>query len=166
MGAKTAISVDEYLYTSFPGIDCEYRDGELVERSIPDYVHGHAQAVIASLFEPLRRKLPVYGCISTRMKLREGLYLIPDVAAFWPSAPAISVPDSPPLIAVEIVSPDDRLTAVREKLHEYHTWGVPHVWLVDPCSRRLYTCDSKLAEVNSFSVPELSLTLTPAEIFD
>jgi Uma2 family endonuclease len=37
------------------------------------------------------------------------------------------VPDTPPLIVVEILSPDDRLTEVREKLEEYRAWGVPHV---------------------------------------
>jgi Uma2 family endonuclease len=100
------------------------------------------------------------------MKVREGLYLIPDVAVFWPSAPALLVPDSPPLIAIEILSPDDRLTAVREKLQEYRAWGVPHVWLVDPHSRRLYTCDAGLTEVNSFSIPELNVMLGPVEIFD
>jgi Uma2 family endonuclease len=52
------------------------------------------------------------------MKLREGRYLIPDFAVFWRTKPPL-VPDAPPLIAIEILSPDDRLTAVREKLEEY-----------------------------------------------
>jgi Uma2 family endonuclease len=81
------------------------------------------------------------------------------------SAPAL-LPDSPPLIAIEVLSPDDRLTAVREKLQEYRAWGVPHVWLVDPHSRRLYNCDTGLTEVASFAVPELGVKLGPVEIFD
>ena len=76
------------------------------------------------------------------------------------------VPDSPPLVAIEVLSPDDRLSAVREKLQEYRAWGVPHVWLVDPHSRRLYNCDTGLTEVTSFAVPELGVNLGPAEIFD
>jgi hypothetical protein len=40
------------------------------------------------------------------------------------------------------------------------------VWLVDPHSRRLYTCDTGLTEVTSFTIPELNITLGPAEIFD
>lgn len=58
------------------------------------------------------------------------------------------------------------MTAVCEKLQEYRAWGVGHVWLVDPYSRRLYACDAGLAEVNSFSVPELGIELGPAEIFE
>jgi Uma2 family endonuclease len=99
------------------------------------------------------------------MKLREGLYLIPDVAVFWRSKPPL-VPIAPPLIAIEILSPDDRQAAVLEKLQEYRDWGVPHAWLVDPHSRRLYTCDTSLTEVNSFTIPELNVTLGPADIFE
>ena len=143
MGTKTAISVEEYLHTSFPGVDCEYRDGELVERSLPGYSHGRTQARLGIFFEALPKQLSVYASVSTRMKMREELYLIPDVSVFWQSEP-IEVPDSAPLIAIEVLSTDDRLTAVREKLEEYRVCGVPHVWLVDPYSRRLYTCDSGL----------------------
>jgi Uma2 family endonuclease len=53
----------------------------------------------------------------------------------------------------------------REKLEEYRKWGVPHVWLVDPESRRLYTCDSGLVEVDRFTVPELAIEISPTEIF-
>lgn len=113
VGTKTAISVEEYLHTSFPGIAPEYQDGELVERASPDYPHGRTQALMGACFGSLRRELPVYACLGTWMKIREGLYLIPDVAVFWPSRPS-SVPDSPPLIAIEILSPDDRLAAVRD----------------------------------------------------
>ena len=50
MGAKTAISAEDYLRTSFPDLDREYRDGELVERSLPDYYHGKMQAILAAFF--------------------------------------------------------------------------------------------------------------------
>jgi Uma2 family endonuclease len=149
VGEKTAIPARVYLHTSFPDTDREYREGDLVEGTEPDYLHGRTQLLLGIFFEALRRKLSVYACTETRMKLREDLYLIPDIAVFWPSEPAL-LPDSPPLVAIEVLSPDDRLTAVREKLQEYRTWGVPHVWLVDPHSRRLYICDTGLREVSSF----------------
>ena len=165
MSAKAGISVAEYLHTSFPDLDREYRDGEVVERSLPDYLHARTQMLLGVFFETLRKRLPVYACSELRMKLRTGLYLIPDVTIFWPSKPA-SIPDSPPLVAIEILSPDDRLTKVREKLEEYKAWGVPHVWLVDPHSRRLYTCEKGLSEVTTLPVPELGVTVTADDIFE
>ena len=166
MGAKVGVSIDEYLHTSFTDLDREYRDGEVVERTPPDYLHSRAQAVLVAFFEALRRTLQVYACPELRLKVRDGLYLIPDIAVFWPTAPKTGVPDSPPLVAIEILSPDDRMTAVREKLGEYKAWGAPHVWLVDPHSRRLYVCEPGLVEVASLSIPELEVEVGPPAIFE
>jgi Uma2 family endonuclease len=99
------------------------------------------------------------------MRLRAGRFLIPDVAVFYPREPDL-VPDNPPLIAIEILSPDDRLTEVREKLEEYRTCGVRHVWLVDPHSRRLYSCDAGLQEVSSFAVGEVDLEVKADQVFE
>ena len=41
----------------------------------------------------------------------------------------------PPDLAVEVLSPDDRRAAVRDKIREYVTAGVRLVWLVDPETR-------------------------------
>jgi len=170
MSTKAGIPVDEYLHTSYPDLDREYRDGEVVERSLPDYFHSRTQALLIVFFEALRKQLPVVACPELRLKLRAGLYLIPDVAVFWPSKPASVAgympPDSPPLIAIEVLSTDDRLSKVREKLEEYKAWGVPHVWLVDPHTKRVYMCDKVLVEVTSLQIPELSIELLPNQIFE
>lgn len=69
------------------------------------------------------------------MRLSDDLVLIPDVvipdaAVFHPDEPS-RVPDSPPQIAIGILSPDDRLTAVREKLGHYKAWECPTSgWLI------------------------------------
>jgi Uma2 family endonuclease len=166
MGAKPAIPVEQYLLTSFLDLDREFRDGEVVERSMRDYLHSRAQALLIVFFEALRRRLSVYACPELRLKLREGLYLIPDVAVFWPAPPREGVPATPPLIAIEVLSPDDRLSAVRERLEEYRAWGVRHVWLVDPHARRMYSCDAGLTEAAALRVPELEVELTPESVFE
>ena len=164
MGAKAAITVHEYLHTAFPDREPEYRDGELLERSLPDYLHGKTQAVLVAFFMALRANLPLFPCVETRMRLRPNLFLIPDVAVFYQIEPQ-RVPEVPPLIVIEVLSLDDRLTAVREKLDEYKNWGVPHVWMVDPNGKRLYTCDRTLTEVASLHAPELGIEITPRQVF-
>jgi Uma2 family endonuclease len=166
MGVKAAASLDEYLRTSFPDLDREYRDGEIVERSLPDTLHSRTQALIAFFFETLHKRLSVFVYPELRLKLRESLVLIPDICVYWPDRASSRFPDVPPLLAIEIMSPDDRLTAVREKLEEYRAWGVKHVWLVDPNSRRLYTCDAGLTEVATLRVAEIDAELTPGDIFE
>ena len=166
MGVKAAASLDEYLRTSFPDLDREYRDGEIVERSLPDTLHSRTQALIAFFFETLRKRLSVFVYPELRLKLRESLVLIPDICVYWPDRALSRFPDVPPLLAIEIMSPDDRLTAVRERLEEYRAWGVKHVWLVDPNSRRLYTCAAGLTEVATLRVAEIDAELTPGDIFE
>jgi Uma2 family endonuclease len=166
MTAGTALSVEQYLATSFPDLDKEYRDGELVERSLPDNLHSKTQALLAGFFVAQRKALPVFPRTELRLKIRPKLILIPDVTVFHPTEPRDRYPDKPPFIAIEILSLDDKLNDVREKLEIYRNWGVPHVWLVDPYSRRMYTCDAGLMEVPVLQVPELGLTLTPAEVFE
>ena len=165
MGAKTGLSVEEYLHTSFPDLDREYRDGELVERSLPDYLHGKTQLLLAGVFAALRKQLSIFPCTETRMKLRTGRYAIPDLAVFWLEEPP-RVPETPPLVVIEILSLDDRLAEVRDKLEEYKAWGVAHVWLVDPHSRRMYTCETGLVETQSLKISELGVGITGADIFE
>jgi len=165
MGAKTGLSVEEYLHTSFPDLDREYRDGDLVERSLPDYLHGKTQLLLAGGFAALRKQLSIFPCTETRMKLRTGRYAIPNLAVFWPEEPP-RVPETPPLVVIEILSLDDRLAEVRDKLEEYKAWGVAHVWLVDPHSRRMYTCETGLVETQSLKISELGVGITSADIFE
>ena len=165
MGVRTAIPIDQYLHTSFPDLDQEYRDGALVERTLPDYLHGKVQGLLFLFFGLLRTRLSVYPSVETRMRIRPNVVLIPDVAVFYPTEPPL-LPESPPLVVIEVLSTDDRPTAVRQKLEEYRVWGVPHVWLVDPHSRRLYIWDSGLKEVDSLKIPDLDIEVLPRDVFD
>jgi Uma2 family endonuclease len=69
-------------------------------------------------------------------------------------------------VTVEILSPDDRMAEVRRKLEDYLTWGVTHVWLIDPEWRRFYVCSAPgLAEVTVLEIPEIGFRLTPPDLF-
>lgn len=163
MGVKTALSEEQYLRTSFPDLDKEYRDGEFVERTLPNSRHGKTQGRLFKLFDVHQEANPVFACVETRMKIRPGLYRIPDVAVFL-AEPEL-VPETPPLVAIEVLSPDDRLMEVREKLEEYTAWGVQYVWLVDPHAKRFYRSIGGLTEVPTLAVPELNIELTLDDVF-
>jgi Uma2 family endonuclease len=166
MGTKAALSVEEYLHTSFPDLDKEYRDGMLVDRTLPDYLHSKTQRLLIVFFALLGRTIPLHVSPELRLKIRENRYLIPDISIFRGVEPSASVPDQPPFIAIEILSPDDQLPAVGEKLREYRAWGVKFAWLFDPHSKRMYTWDARLTEVPTLRIPELGLDVTPADVFE
>jgi Uma2 family endonuclease len=164
MGARTALSEEQYLHTSFPDLDREFRDGELVERTLPDSPHSCTQSLISAFFVMRRKTTPLWVGSELRMKVRPGLYLIPDVTVYRAKPPLL--PDTPPFIAIEILSPDDRMPEVKDKLEIYRTWGVPHVWLVDPHAKRMYTWTGELNVAPSLRIPELDTEVTPADIFE
>jgi Uma2 family endonuclease len=33
---------------------------------------------------------------------------------------------------VEVLSPEDRMSEACAKCEEYHAWGVPNTWIIDP----------------------------------
>jgi Uma2 family endonuclease len=166
MATKAALSEEEFLRTSFPDVEKEYRDGEVLERSMPNYAHSKAQGRFAVFFGVREKSHGVFPCPELRLRLRTGRYVTPDICVFWPREPQMPVPEILPLIVIEILSPDDKLAEVRDKLQEYRDWGVAHVWLTDPERRIFYVYDHGLLEVPSYQVPELNLEVTPAGIFD
>jgi Uma2 family endonuclease len=137
MPSRLHVAPGDYLSMSFEGLDREYVRGEIVERGIPDYPHGRMQAELGFRFETFRDSHELFACSETRMKLAPDLYRIPDVAVFADLEPSEPVPSLPPMVVIEIISPDDRYSEVLEKLAEYQRWGVQHIWVVDPHRRTL-----------------------------
>lgn len=166
VATPTLVSVEEYLRTSFDGPDREYVDGEVLERNVGENPHSEAQVRLVELFYEFRKKHPLHARTELRMRLEPRRYRIPDVAVFHPEKPDELVPSHPPLIVIEIVSREDRHTEIIKKLSEFLSWGVKHVWLVDPWQRQLsvYT-QNGLSAVTSYQLPELDIQITAAEIF-
>ncbi len=165
MPTKAALSEEEYLRTSYSGVDREFCDGELLERSVPNFPHGRLASRLAAFFETHCKAKSVHSVVETRIRLRPGRYVIPDVCVFWPDEPTEEIPESLPLLVIEVLSPDDRMSDVIAKLHEYHDAGIAHVWLADPKLRCLYLYREGLHEVTSARIPEVDLELRFAELF-
>ena len=165
MASKASLSEEEYLRTSYSGVDREFRDGDLVERSVPEYSHGNLQGEFYSFFRPFRKDRKIFPSVETRIRLRPGRYVIPDVCVFWPEEPTEEIPESLPLLVIEVLSPDDRMSDVMGKLREYHEAGIAHIWLADPKLRCLYLYRDGLQEVTSAQIPEVNLELRLADLF-
>jgi Uma2 family endonuclease len=167
MDAKVQLPVEEYLKTSFEGPDPEYVDGEIVERAVPDWMHGRVQARLIEIFYELRKRHPLQAAPEVRHKVRETRYRIPDVAVFAGPEPTEKFPSTPPYIAIEILSPDDRFSEVLQKLDEYRSWGVTNIWLADPQRRRfLVYGPGGLVEVTEFRLPDYDVLITPPQVFE
>ena len=128
MSSTTLVPLEEYLkHSGKPA--CEYLDGVLRQRPMPTKVH----ALIQFLLVTILRRQGVEALAEVTVRLSKSRFLVPDVIA------ALSIqdpyPTEPVLLCVEILSPDDRLSAAFAKCEEYHAWGVPHCWVIDPAKQ-------------------------------
>ncbi len=164
VSTKTQIRAEDYLRTTFEH-DAEFVHGEIVERSMPDEIHSAIQFLILLRFGSLIQSYALYPRPELRMRIAPDVYRIPDVAVFAGLHPQ-PIPETPPLVIVEIISKDDRYLDLMQKIEEYYRWGVPHIWVIDPTTRRfsMYT-EIGLQNVSSLSLPDYSFQLTPAELF-
>jgi Uma2 family endonuclease len=165
VATKTQITAEQYLHMTFEH-DAEFVHGEIVERSMPDYIHATIQFLILLRLGSLIQRYPVYPRPELRLRLAPEVYRIPDISVFASQQPLQSVPETPPLVVIEILSKDDRHTDLMQKLEEYRTWGVPNIWIVDPATRRfsVYT-ELGLQNVSSFNLAEYPFQLTQPELF-
>ncbi len=166
MASSALLTAAQYLTTHFGEREPEFVHGELKERPMPTFSHAEAQAILVSLFRQLGKTHRVHGVTELRLKMTGDLFRIPDVAVFAGPRPAEAVPSSPPLVVIEITSPDDRHQDLLQKLEEYRVWGVPHIWVVEPELRQLhvYTADG-LPRVQQFELPEFGFRIAASELF-
>jgi len=64
MAATTAhVSVEEYLNTVYRP-DCDYLDGEILERNLGEWDHNKLQMTLGSYFFSRRREWNLWICVS------------------------------------------------------------------------------------------------------
>lgn len=164
MGVAVLIPVEEYLNTSYDP-DMEYVDGVLVERNVGDWLHSLVQS---NLIFALRLKHPeVFVVPELRSKTRETRFRLPDVCVLL-HPPKTKYLLEAAFLAIEILSEDDRMTRIMEKLEEYAQKGVPNIWLIDPRLRTISIySQGALQEVRGdvIATSDPKLELTRQEIF-
>ena len=135
MGVGTMISVDEYLRTSFHP-DCDFVEGAVLERNTGKRKHAYAQGEIASWFNQRKNVQKLQSLPELRMRVGPNRIRIPDVVVAEMPIPEEEVFTSPPYLCVEVMSPDDTVAAMQDRLDDYLQFGVPNVWVIDPWKHR------------------------------
>ena len=165
MSVETLVSVEQYLNTSYDP-DVEYVDGVLVERNVGDWAHSKTQTNLILAFG--RRYPDVHAVPELRSRTRETRYRLPDVCVL-PSIPETKYLVEAAYIAIEVLSEDDRMSNLMEKLEEYAKIGVPNIWVIDPRRRILYVyANGALTEIHGSSIATATdprLEVTRSEIF-
>ncbi len=168
MPPATLVSVEEYLRTSSDP-DCEYVDGEIVERPMGERGHSTVQAMLVAFFMYRRRELGIRVQPEFRLQTGASRYRVPDVLIEDASTDIERIP----LLCVEILSPEATFSLIMRKLQEYLDFGVACVWTIDPTTEQAWIhtrstngdCLSHAVSDGTLTTPDNRLTIPLAELF-
>jgi Uma2 family endonuclease len=137
MGSTTLVSVGEYLSTAYRP-DREYLDGRILERNLGERDHSVVQTELAIYLGGLRKQLRVQVFVEQRVQVTPSRFRIPDICVVAGAMPTEPVFTHPPFICIEILSKDDRMQEMQERIDDYLAFGVPYVWVINPRSRKAH----------------------------
>ncbi len=160
----TLLSLDEYMQTSYRP-DREYVDGVLKERNGGKFDHARVQILLARILSNHEAEWGVLATTEQRMQVSPTRIRIPDLVVMTGQyTPDVLV--DPPLLAIEVLSPDDSYSEVQAKSEDYLAMGVPMVWLIDPSSRTARMCDGQQwRAATTLTVPGTAIEVDVLEIF-
>ncbi len=156
------ITVEEYLTTVYRP-DCDYVDGHVEERNLGEKSHSRLQWRLGKMID---QQLPAGMEVLPEVRVQVGpkRFRVPDICVVATSDEPIVT--RPPLLCVEVLSPEDRMSRVQAWIRDYFAMGVPCAWVLDPETQQAYTATPAegLREVKSGKLslanPALEVSLT------
>ena len=131
------MTIDQYLRTSYKP-DVDFVEGEIEERNMGERDHSRLQALIVTWFMNREKRFGTFCVVEQRIRVAGSRVRICDVAILSATAPNEAVPRTPPIICIEVMSPEDRISRVEKVLADYLAMGVQNIWLIDPIRRAAY----------------------------
>jgi Uma2 family endonuclease len=131
-------TVEEFMELPDEGNRYELVEGVLVEIGQPGEEHGRIGNKLSfelNLHARDKNSGSVY--VTTGFRLAPKTVRAPDVAFIKAENPIVRSREAittPPDLAVEVISPNDKWSDMVEKVREYQAAGVGLIWLVDPYS--------------------------------
>jgi len=159
--------MEEYLRTSYRP-DADFVDGEIVERNLGEFEHSTLETAIGSIFWTNRKAWNIHPVTEQRIRVSARKVRIADIAVLRGDAPREKVTVTPPLICIEILSPEDRMSRAKVVLADYWKMGVANIWLIDPIYQAAFLFDaSGLREVDpcNLTVPGTPIQVDLTEAF-
>jgi Uma2 family endonuclease len=141
MASATQIAVSEYLRTVYRP-DREYIDGDIRERNVGKWEHARVQWLLANWFGNREAIWHVIGSTEQRVQISPQRVRVPDLVVLRPG-PQPDILTEPPLLVIEILSPDDTYSDTQERAEDYRAMGVETVWIVDPKTRSGRMCSGE-----------------------
>ena len=125
------VSVEEYLHSVYEP-DMDLVDGVLEDRNLGEMDHWRVQRALYDLLRPQEKAHGVYIAQELRVQVSATRFRVPDTCLLPADRLPARIVTEPPLLCIEVLSPEDRLPRMRTKCQDYLRMGVPEVWVIDP----------------------------------
>jgi Uma2 family endonuclease len=161
------MAVDQYLSTMFHP-DCDFVDGRIEERNVGEVEHSKVQKMLLRLFAKYETTLGIDALPEARLQVAKSRFRIPDVMVLGAGDDPRRIVRQPPLICIEVLSPEDTWKRLSEKLKDYLAMGVPNIWAFDPDERTAHRFDADgfhLVTEEELLVPGTGIRVNVAEAF-
>lgn len=154
------VSVEEYLSSTYEP-DVEYVDGHLEERNVGEIEHSDVIAAIMDGFQRHAKEWQIRVRPDVRIQVSPTRYRVPDIVICSRSSQDKRIVREAPLLIIEVLSPEDRISRYQQRIADYHGMGVKAVWVIDPETRKGWDCSSgnDWIEKTNFSLPPMSMDL-------
>ena len=165
MSSTTSISVSEYLNSSYSP-DRDFVDGRVEERNVGEHDHAAVQAALILWFGQHQDEWNIEVLPEQRIRISATKFRVPDICLVSLSEPVEQILTRPPLACIEILSPEDTLRRMQERINDYRDLGVANIWVLDPATQRGYDCQaSGFLNATEFAIPSTPIRLVLSELF-
>ena len=137
----TQVPLDQYLRTSYRP-DRDYVAGEVEERNVGEKDHSAVQAFFVKWFAAHEEEYGLEAYPEIRINVSPQQVRVADIAVLRINEAYEAVLTRPPLVVIEILSPEDRVNRYEQRLQDYRKMGVAHVWVIDSQHRGAFDCSS------------------------
>jgi Uma2 family endonuclease len=129
--------------------------------------HSATQVLLAAWLLSQAQRHGKKPLVEQRIQFSSRRFRIPDVCLI-DRDDHDEVPQKPPALWVEILSPDDRWSRLHRKLTEVLNFGVPTIWIIDPYEKQAWIGTPQTgivgAEDNVLRCENLNIQVTLEEI--
>lgn len=133
---QALVSVEEYLSAVYQP-DCDYVDGEVLERNMGERDHAWLQSAVVSHFFVRRKEWNITVLTEMRVQVRPNRFRIPDICIVLGDTQE-QILTKPPFLCIEILSPEDRWSRVEARINDFIAMGVRFVWVLDPQTKQAF----------------------------
>jgi len=166
MATGSLTSIQEYLTSAFSP-DCDYVDGVIEERNLGERDHAELQLAIAAYLYARRKEWGIHIYPEMRVQVSATRFRIPDVCVVAGPEPEEQIFRTPPFICIEILSPEDRLARVQDRVDDYIAFGVPYIWLLNPETHKAYRCTGEgMLEVKELRTADPEIVVPLEALFE